>query len=167
MAEQDSQALFLQTADALEALTEEQRIAAAAAAVQRARPGQWAIANVRPAVWSFLTHATRRDLRERVWRMWVSRGANPGDYDNRPIIDEILRLRGEKAKLLGYPSFAHFALAERMLGRPEAVAALLDEVWRHVVGPTQAQMAELQALAAEDDPRMRLEPWDRLYYTEK
>ncbi|HEX4267186.1 MAG TPA: M3 family metallopeptidase [Steroidobacteraceae bacterium] len=167
IAEQDSQALFLQHPEVLEGLTAEQRSAAAAAAVQRARPGQWAIPNVRPAVWSFLTHAARRDLRERVWRMWVSRGANPGEYDNRPIIDEMLRLRGEKAKLLGYPSFAHFALAERMLGRPEAVAVLLDEVWRHVISSTRAQLAELQALAAEDDPTIRLEPWDRLYYTEK
>jgi peptidyl-dipeptidase Dcp len=167
IAEQDSQALFLEQPEALEGLTAEQRAAAAAAAVQRARPGQWAIPNVRPAVWSFLTHATCRNLRERVWRMWVSRGANPGEYDNRPIIDEMLRLRGEKAKLLGYPSFAHFALAERMLERPEAVAALLDEVWQHVIGPTEAQLTELQRLAAEDDPTIRLEPWDRLYYTEK
>lgn len=167
IAEQDSQALFLEHPDELEGLTAEQRSVAAAAAVQRSRPGQWAITNVRSTVWPFLTHATRRDLRERVWRMWVSRGSNPGEYDNRPIIDEMLRLRGEKAKLLGYASFAHFALAERMLERPEAVATLLSEVWRQVIGPTRRQLAELQALAAEDDPAIRLEPWDRLYYTEK
>lgn len=167
IAEQDSHAVFLEYPGDLGGLSAEQRSAAAAAAVQRGRPGQWAIPNERPAVWSFLTHSSRRDLRERIWRMWVCRGARPGEYDNRPIIDEMLRLRGEKAKLLGYSSFAHFVLAERMLAKPEAVAALLDEVWRYVVGPTRTQLAELQALAAHEDPAIHLEPWDRLYYTEK
>jgi len=165
--EQDAQALFLEQASDLDGLTEEERAAAATAAEQRGRPGRWAIPNTRPTVWSFLTHATRRELREKVWRMWVLRGANAGEYDNRLIIDEILKLRGEKARLLGYPTFAHFALAERMLSTPEAVSGLLEEAWRRITVPTREQLGDVQALAAEEDPSITLEPWDRLYYTEK
>ena len=167
IAEQDIQAVFLDGEADLEGLSVEQRTAAAAAATAKGQPGRWAVPNVRPAVWPFLTRSARREMREKVWRMWAMRGENPGEHDNRPVIAEILQLRGEKARLLGYPSFAHLATADRMAGTPDAAMALLQRTWEHVIGPTRALIAELQAIADAEGAGIRIAPWDRLYYSEK
>ena len=92
------------------------------------------IANERGAVWTVLTHATRRELREQVWRMWTDRGDHAGAHDNKPLIAEMLQLRGKKAKLLGYPTYAHYAMSERMVRDPEVVARLLEDTWASVIG---------------------------------
>lgn len=167
LADQDGQAVFIEEEDGLEGLGEEQRSAAAREAEERGRPGAWAIPNKRPAVWPFLTRSTRRDLREEVWRIWTDRGGNPGDNDNRPVVAEILKLRGEKARLLGFPSFAHFATADRMARTPEAALDLLRRTWDSVIGPTRRLVADLQAIADADGVGITIAPWDRLFYTEK
>ena len=167
MADQDSQAVFLDDEVSLEGLSPAQRAAASAAATAKGRPGKWAIPNSRPAVWPFLTNSTRRDLREQVWRMWTTRGDHAGEHDNKPVINEILKLRGEKARLLGYPSFAHLATADRMAGTPATAIAQLESVWNRVIGPTRSLIADLQAIADSEGARFPLAPWDRLYYTEK
>ncbi len=165
--DQDGQAVFVEDEGGLEGLGEEQRLAAAQAATERGRPGSWAIPNKRPAVWPFLTKSTRRDLREKVWRMWTMRGDNPGESDNKPVIAEILKLRGEKARLLGFPSFAHFATADRMARTPEAALGLMTKTWEAVIGPTRALVADLQAIADAEGAGIRLAPWDRLFYSAK
>lgn len=165
--EQDGQAVFIEDESGLDGLGEEQRLAAAQAATERGRPGAWAIPNKRPAVWPFLTKSTRRDLREKVWRMWTMRGDNPGESDNKPVIAEILKLRGEKARLLGFPSFAHFATADRMARTPEAALDLMTRTWQSVIGPTRALVADLQAIADSEGAGIRLAPWDRLFYSAK
>lgn len=167
VSDQDTQAVFLEDEASLAGLTPAQRSAAAAAATTKGRPGQWAIPNIRPAVWPFLTNSVRRDLREKVWRMWTTRGDHAGDHDNKPVINEILKLRGEKARLLGYPSFAHLATADRMAGTPDAAIAQIRSVWDRVIGPTQTLIADLQAIADSEGASFRLAPWDRLHYTEK
>ena len=83
-------AVFIDDESALDGLPEAQRTAAAASAEAKGRPGAWAIANERGAVWAFLTHATRRELREQVWRMWTDRGDHAGAHDNKPLIAEML-----------------------------------------------------------------------------
>ncbi len=113
IAEHATQAVFIEDESGLAGLAEAQRKAAAARAAAKGCPDTWAIANERGAVWAFLTHATRRDLREQVWRMWTDRGDQAGAHDNKPLIAEMLQLRGEKAKLLGYPTYAHYAMADR------------------------------------------------------
>ncbi len=167
IAEQGQQAVFLEREEDLEGLPQAVRRSAAAAAEKKERPGQWAIPNERPAVWAFLTHSTRRDLRERVWQMWNRRGDNPGEHDNKPLIREMLRLRGEKARLLGYPTFAHFALADRMARTPEAALAVLERTWKSVLAATHKQIAEFEAIAAAEGQDLPLAPWDRLHYAEK
>ena len=166
-AEQDGQAVFFDDESCLEGLTAEQRAAAAAAASDKGLPGSWAIPNARPAVWGFLTLSPRRDLREKVWRMWSGRGANDGEHDNRPIIAEIARLRGEKARLLGFATFAHHQTADRMAGAPEKALELVRRVWEPVLAATNAQIAELQAIADGEGGGFQLAPWDRLFYAEK
>ena len=165
-AEQDALVLWLANEDDLDGLGEDQRTALADAAEKRGRPGQWALPIQRPMVWPFLVRSRRRDLRERVWKLWMSRGANDGEHDNRPVMAEILRLRGEKARLLGYSSYADLAMATRMAANPQAALDLLLEVWRHVEAATQRQLAELQELAQADGLDGELQAWDRLYYAE-
>jgi peptidyl-dipeptidase Dcp len=165
--EQDGQAVVIEDEGGLEGLGEDQRVAAAQAAAERGRPGAWAIPNKRPAVWPFLTKSVRRDLREKVWRMWTMRGDNPGESDNKPVVAEILRLRGEKARLLGFPTFAHFATADRMARTPEAALELMTRAWEAVIGPTRALVADLQAIADAEGADIRIAPWDRLFYSAK
>jgi peptidyl-dipeptidase Dcp len=118
-------------------------------------------------VWPFLTLATRRDLREQVWRMWTNRGDNTGPQDNKPVAAEILQLRGELARLMGFQSYAHLALADRMAGTPETALALLERTWASVKPRALAQIADYQALADREGAGIRLAPWDRQFYAEK
>lgn len=166
-AEQAAQAVWLVSQDDLAGLSEPQRQAAAAAATALGREGVWAIPNQRPAVWPFLIHSTRRDLRERVWRMWNDRCDNDGPHDNKPVIAEILRLRGERARLLGHASHAHGVLAMRMARTPETAMAVMRRTWDAVLAATQRQVAEYQAVADAEGAGFRLAPWDRLHYAEK
>ncbi len=157
------QAVFIDESAGLEGLSEAQRQAAAKATADKGRPGAWAIPNVRGNVWPFLTHATHRGYREQVWRMWTQRG----DPDNQPLAAEMLRLRGELARLMGYPSFAHYALADRMARTPETVNALLARTWASVKPIAEQQVADYQAIANREGLGDTLKPWDRQHYAEK
>ena len=161
------QAVFIDNAAGLDGLPEVQRAAAAAVAAEKGRTGAWAIPNVRGAVWPFLIHATHRGHREQVWRMWTHRGDNAGEHDNKPLAAEMLLLRGELAKLMGYPSFAHYALADRMARTPETVNALLERTWASVKPIAERQIADYQAIADREGLNDTLNPWDRLHYAEK
>lgn len=167
LAEQETQVVWLAAESDLDGLPPAHREAAASAARARGRAGAWAIPNQRPAVWPFLTHARRRDLRETVWRMWSSRGSHPGAHDNRPLIAEMLRLRGERARLLGSPSHAHWVLADRMAGTPETALAMLMRAWDAALAATRRQIADYQAIADAEGADFALAPWDRLHYAEK
>jgi len=167
MQEENEQVTWLMEESCLAGLPAVQREAAARAAAERGRPGVWAIPNQRPAVWPFLIYSTCRAWREKVWRLWDRRGANEGPNDNRPLVREMLRLRGERARLLGYPSHAHAMLADRMAGTTEAALAALLRTWQAVQPATIGHVADLQALADEQGEHVELAPWDRLHYGEK
>lgn len=167
IAEAGTQAVFIDDEAGLDGLDDTQRQAAAAAAAALGRPGAWAVPNARGAVWPFLTQARQRSLREQVWRLWTSRGDHDGPHDNKPLAAEMLQLRGELARLLGSPSFAHHALADRMARTPEAVMALLHATWDRVRPVARRQLADYQALAARDGLRGPLQPWDRQYYADR
>lgn len=137
------------------------------AAAEHARPQHWALRNQRAIVWPVLTHARHRGLREQAWRLWDERGSHEGDSDNRPVIREILALRGEMARLLGQPSFAHLVLADRMAATPERALQALMQAWTPVLADTEQQLQQLQALAEADHPGITLQPWDRLHYEER
>ncbi len=179
LGDQEALATFITSADELAGLPDALCETLRAAAAARGRPGAWCVPNGRPTVWPVLTLAAHRPLRERVWRLWMQRGDLHGERDNKPVIAEILALRGEKGRLLGFDDFAQFATAERMAGTPDAALALLHRVWQRVIGPSQALLADLQALAdgERDGERdgeqegegaaIRIAPWDRLFYSEK
>lgn len=165
--DQEEQLVFVGDVARMEGYPAPLKAAAKAAATKRGRPEEWAIANSRPAVWPLLQTVGDRALREQVWRMWTSRGAHDGPSDNRPIIARILELRGERAKLLGFATYADYALSDRMARTPEAAEALLREIWDAVLPVTKAQIADMQAIADAEGADFSLMPWDRLYYAEK
>jgi peptidyl-dipeptidase Dcp len=115
----------------------------------------------------FLQFSPRRDLRERAYRAWTARGANGGATDNREIAAEILKLREERASLLGYPSFAAYKLEPEMAGTPERVRELLMAVWTPARARAEADAAVLTDMMQDDGVNGSLEPWDWRYYAEK
>lgn len=115
----------------------------------------------------FLQFSPRRDLREKAYEAWTSRGANGGETDNREIAAEVLKLREERAKLLGYESFAAFKLETEMAKTPEAVRGLLMDVWGPARAQAEADADVLTEMMREDGVNGPLEPWDWRYYSEK
>lgn len=143
------------------------RGAAAAAAETRGQAGKWVIVNTRSSVDPVLTYASTRALREQVWRRFVTRGDNAGDRDNKPIITQILRLRAERATLLGYATHAHWRLENSMAGTPARAMALMEAVWAPAVARVKAEVADMQAIADAEGQSAPIAPWDYRYYAEK
>ncbi|MFP4327879.1 MAG: M3 family metallopeptidase [Paracoccaceae bacterium] len=139
---------------------------ARAAGAEAGLPGP-CITLSRSLVVPFLQFSPRRDLRERAWRAWTSRGANGGDTDNRAIAAEVLGLRAERARLLGHDSFAHWKLEPEMAGSPERVRDLLMQVWAPARAQAEADAEALTAMLHADGINGALEPWDWRYYAEK
>ncbi len=121
----------------------------------------------RSSVEPFLQFAQRRDLREKVFRAFVSRGDNGGATDNNAVIAEMVQLRAERAGLLGYDDFAHYRLDDAMAKTPDAVRHLLDTVWSPARARADADRDALQALVQEEGGNFKLAPWDWRYYAEK
>ena len=121
----------------------------------------------RSLITPFLQFSPRRDLREKAFNAWAARGANGGDTDNRAITGEILALREERAKLLGYPSFAAFKLETEMARTPDKVRDLLMAVWEPAKARANADAAVLTQMMHDDGINGDLEPWDWRYYAEK
>ena len=136
------------------------------AAAERGKPGHGLTLN-RSLIVPFLQFSPRRDLRETGYEAWVARGANGGATDNRAIAAEILALREERAKLLGYASFADFKLEPEMARTPQAVRDLLLRVWRPARARAEADAAVLTRMMHADGINGELEPWDWRYYSEK
>jgi peptidyl-dipeptidase Dcp len=127
----------------------------------------YAVTLSRSSIEPFLQFSERRDLREKVFRAFVMRGDNGGATDNKAIIVEMVRLRAERAKLLGYSDFAHYRLDDAMARTPEAARDLLDTIWAPARARALADRDAMQALIAEDGGNFKLEPWDWRYYAEK
>ena len=151
----------------LDGLPQTLRDAAARAAADRGHPGKYAITLARSSVEQFLTYSSRRDLRERAFAAWIARGENEGASDNRPIAAETLRLRDESARMLGYPSYAHFKLADQMAKTPENVRALLEKVWTPAKAAAARDRDELQKLVAAEGGNFAIAAHDWRYYAEK
>ncbi|WP_299888722.1 M3 family metallopeptidase [uncultured Ruegeria sp.] len=115
----------------------------------------------------FLQFSPRRDLREKAYRAWAARGANGGETDNRAIAAEILALRQERAKLLGYESFAEYKLETEMARSPDRVHDLLMQVWGPAKSRADADAALLTQMMQDDGINGPLEAWDWRYYAEK
>ena len=167
LADEASDCLVLRTEDELAGLPAFVRAAARQAAADRGIDDAWVITLARSHVVPFLTFSDRRDLRERAWRAWTTRGEHDGAHDNRPVAREILTLRSEQARLLGYATYAAYALDDTMAGRPDAVARLLDQVWTRAKASAERERAALEAVVAARGEAIAIEAWDWRYYAEK
>jgi peptidyl-dipeptidase Dcp len=167
LADETNQFLVLNSQAELAGLPQSLRDAAAAAATQKGQQGKWVITNTRSSVDPFLTYSSNRSLREKAWRMFVDRGDMGGEHDNNAIISDILRLRAERAKLLGYPTHAHWRLENTMAKNPERAVELMEAVWRPAVGRVKEEVRDMQQLANKEGARITIEPWDYRYYMEK
>jgi len=141
--------------------------AAAETARDRKLNAPFAVTPSRSSVEPVLHFATDRAVREKVWRAFVKRGANGNKNDNSKVIEEIVALRAEQAKLLGYPSYADYKLADSMAGTPAAARGLLEEVWAGGRSKAEADREALQELALADGQAGPLEAWDWRFYAEK
>ncbi len=141
--------------------------AAKAAAEERGMAGKAVMTLSRSFVEPFLKSSTRRDLREKVYKAFIARGDNNNANDNSETIVEILALREESAKLLGFPTFAAYRLEDSMAKTPEAVRGLLERVWKPARARALADRDDLQGLVAEEGGNFALAPWDWRYYAEK
>ena len=141
--------------------------AAKAAAEERGMPGKMVVTLSRSSVEPFLKSSARRDLREKVFKAFTARGDNGNDNDNSATILEILKLREESARLLGYPTFAAYNLEDSMAKTPEAVRDLLERVWKPARARALADRDALQGLIAEEGGNFKLAAWDWRYYAEK
>ena len=166
LADEAEWCLWLNSEDDLKGLPETVRAAAKTAAAQHGRPEAYAITLSRSLVVPFLTHSERRDLRELAFNAWTRRGENDGPHDNRPIAREILKLRAEQARLNGYANFADYALVDRMAGKPDAVAKLLENVWEPAKSKAAEEVQALRAIAAARGEPADIAPWDWRYYAE-
>jgi peptidyl-dipeptidase Dcp len=167
LADEEGLALVLDSEADLAGLPADMIEAARVAAADRGHPDKWAIPNTRSAMDPFLTYSTRRDLREKALRLWSSRGDTPGEHDNNPIMTEVLKLRVEKARLLGHPTFAHWVADGQMAKTPEAAMGLLRQVWGPAVARAREEIGEMQEIAAAEGSNEPLEAWDYRYYAEK
>ncbi|SFQ71963.1 M3 family metallopeptidase [Hymenobacter arizonensis] len=169
LADETDSVLVLKTTADLAGLPASLQADAAAAVASRKLTGAGAITNTRSSIEPFLTYSDQRKLREKAWRMYYNRGDNGGAHDNNAIITDILQLRAERAKLLGYKTHAHWRLDNTMAKTPEAAMKLMEQVWTPAVARVKEEVADMQALARKEGAGadFKIEPWDYRYYAEK
>lgn len=167
LADEETYVLVLDRPEQLRGLTKAQADAAAAEGVKRGQPGKWLIANTRSAMEPFLTYADDRASREKGFRMWTMRGDNGCATDNNAIVTQILALRAANAKLIGYPTFAHWVLSDRMAKTPETAMALELAAWKPAVAQVHRDVAVMQMVVDKEGGGFKIAPWDYRYYAEK
>ncbi len=166
LADEETYVHYLE-ADQLGGLPDSFVQAAAAAAAERGQEGKYAITNTRSSMDPFLTFSDERELREQVWRTYYARGDNGDDNDNNAIIAEILRLRHERVRLLGYENYAAWQLENRMAKTPERALELMRPVFAAALARVEEEVADMQAIADAEGAGIEIEPWDYRYYAEK
>jgi peptidyl-dipeptidase Dcp len=167
LADEQAYLLVLETEAELAGLPEALRAAAAQTAAERGHPGKYAISLARSSIEPFLQLSARRDLREQAYKAWRQRGANGGKTDNRRIIAEILALRAERARLLGFRTSADAALEFTMAKTPGNVRKLLMEVWKPAKARAEQERADLGKAVLVEGGNFEVAGWDWRYYAEK
>jgi peptidyl-dipeptidase Dcp len=141
--------------------------AAAEGAKAKGHEGKWAIFLNKPSFIPVLQYAENRALREKVYKAYTTRGNHNNEYDNKTTVDRIMKLRVQKANLLGFKSFADFALAINMAETPANVYKFMDGLWAPAIKSAKAEVAEMQQIIDSEGKGFKLEPWDWWYYSEK
>jgi peptidyl-dipeptidase Dcp len=159
--------ITLEKAEELTGLPDSLKASFSAAAEERGLKGKWAVVNTRSSVDPFLTFSAKRDLRERVWKAFKSRGDNGDAHDTKLTIAAIVKLRAQRAKLLGYTSHAHWHMSDSMAKEPAKARELMLKVWPAAVARVKEEVADMQKIADKEAGKPKIAAWDYLYYAEK
>jgi peptidyl-dipeptidase Dcp len=129
--------------------------------------GKWAFTTQRPSIFPFLQYSPNRTLRHEIFNAYINRGNNANQFDNNKILADIVRLRAQRAKLLGYKTHADYVLEPRMAKKPENVFNLLNSLWEKAIPVSQDEVSEMQKIIDREGGNFKLEPSDWWYYAEK
>ncbi len=141
--------------------------AAAITAKNKGQEGKWVFTLHNPSRLPFLQYSERRELREALLKAYINRGDNDNEFDNKAIINKMVNYRIERSKLLGYNTFADYALENKMAQTPQAVFDLMGKIWERALPQAKKEAKELQAYINKEGGNFKLEAWDWWYYTEK
>ncbi|MFW8591765.1 M3 family metallopeptidase [Glaciecola sp. 2405UD65-10] len=166
LADEEGYVLYL-TEEQLDGLSESFVKSSASMASERGFEGKYAVTNSRSSMDQFLTYSTDRDLRQRVWETYYSRGNNGDENDNNALIKQILTLRHERIGLLGYENYAQWRLEDRMAKTPENAMDLMEKVWPAAIARVEEEVADMQAIADAENANITIAPWDYRFYAEK
>ncbi len=136
-------------------------------AKRKGQDGKWVFTLQAPSYSALMTYCDNRELREKMYYANTRKGNNDNEYDNKKIVEQLVKLRLEKAKLLGYKSHASFIQDEYMANNPEAVYKFLMKIWEPAIKVAKKEVAELQKFADKEEKKVKLQPWDMSYYSEK
>ena len=166
LAENGNYALVLESAD-LDGIPSNVRDQAREKAEATGKKGKYVFTLHKPSLIPFLTYSQKRELREEIYKAYLNRCNNGDEYDNKQLINDFIRLRTEKAHLLGYPSYADYVVADEMAGTTDAVYKLLNEIWTPALERAKGELAEMEELFRKDYPDGEFASWDWWYYAEK
>ena len=164
--ENNNYVLMLSTEE-LEGLPANVREQAREKAAQLGKRDKYAFTLQKPSLIPFLTYSSKRELREEIYKAYLNRCNNGDEYDNKQLINDFIRLRTEKAHLLGYPSYAAYVVDDEMARTTDAVYGLLDEIWTPALDRAKGELAEMETLFRKDVPDGEFASWDWWYYAEK
>lgn len=167
LADESNYYLELKTEADFDGLPEELKNAAIADAKDRKLSVMGCIANTRSSMEPFLTFSNNRDLREKAFRIWTNRGDNDNANNNNKTLVQILKLRAEKAKLLGFPTFADWSLSNTMAQKPQKTLDLMMSVWEPAVAKVHSDVADMQKMVDAEGGKFQIAAWDYRYYSEK
>ncbi len=167
LAEEHNQYVELKGEADFDGLPSEIKSAAMAQAKEKNLSVMGVISNTRSSIEPFLTFSNRRDLRQKAWEIFVKRGDNGNANDNNSTLVQILKLRAQKAKLLGFPTFAHWSLSNTMAKNPERTITLMEAVWKPAIAQVKNDVASMQQMVQSEGGNFKISPWDYRYYTEK
>lgn len=139
---------------------------AAAAAKEKGLDGKWSFGLGKTVVLPFIQYSDNRPLRRQLFEYYLNR-CNGGKYDNNPVIDEMVALRAEKGKILGFANFASYVLDDNMAKTPENVFNLLNQVWTPALAMAKTEQADMQEMIVKEGGSFTVQPWDWFYYSEK
>jgi peptidyl-dipeptidase Dcp len=129
--------------------------------------GKWSFTTQRPSMFPFLTYSDKRDLRKQIYAAYTNRGNNANEFDNNKVLADIVKIRAERAKLLGYKTHSDYVLEPRMAKVPANVFKLLDNLWEKAIPVAKYEVAEMQKIVDKEGGKFKLEPADWWYYAEK
>lgn len=167
LSEENNQYVELNSDADFAGLPDELKNAAVASSKDHKIAALGCVSNTRSSVEPFLTYSTNRALREKVWRMFVNRGDNANAQDNNAGITAILKLRAERAKLLGYASHADWKLSNTMAKKPENAMKLMLDIWKPAVAQVHVEVADMQNMVDKENGNFKIQPWDYRFYAEK